>query len=202
VTKRNLALIALAVAIIIETVWLATEKAEPHGFAFYSVTAFDVLFAALLIAGGRLRWLAGVLRIAIGLNFGLAVLDRFGVLGAYGSPAVSWGDWGHFVVYTRQVNAFLPESVAPALALAATVYEIVLSVTLVLGIRTRVFLVAAAILLFLYGTAMTLSFGFASQLAYGVIVLFAGSLLLSTVDSTFLSIDSLLQKRLRTTRVV
>ena len=201
-TKRNLALIALAVAIIIETVWLATEKAEPHGFAFYSVTAFDVLFAALLIAGGRLRWLAGVLRIAIGLNFGLAVLDRFGVLGAYGSPAVSWGDWGHFVVYTRQVNAFLPESVAPALALAATVYEIVLSVTLVLGIRTRVFLVAAAILLFLYGTAMTLSFGFASQLAYGVIVLFAGSLLLSTVDSTFLSIDSLLQKRLRTTRVV
>jgi len=190
VTKRNLALIALAVAIIIETIWLATEKAEPHGFAFYSVTAFDVLFAALLIAGGRLRWLAGVLRIAVGLNFGLAVLDRFGVLGAYGSPAVSWGDWGHFVAYTRQVNALLPESFAPALALAATVYEIVLTVTLVLGIRTRVFLVAAAILLFLYGTAMTVSFGFASQLAYGVIVLFAGSLLLSTVDSTFLSIDS------------
>jgi len=195
--KRILALAALALAIVIETVWLVTEKSEPHGFAFYYVTAFDILFAGLLITGGRLRWLAGVLRIAIGLNFGLAVLDRFGVLGAYGSPAVSWGDWSHFVAYTHQVNSFLPASFAPVLALGATIYEIVLTITLVLGIRTQVFPLAAAILLFLYATAMTLSLGFASQLAYGVIVLLTGSLLLATVDSTFLSIDALLNAKSR-----
>jgi putative oxidoreductase len=98
---------------------------------------------------------------------------------------VSWGVWTNFVVYTSQVNEFLPASLAPALAVAATIYEIVLTMTLLVGIRPRFFLIASSILLLTYGVAMTATFGFASQLAYAVIVLCAGSLALATVDAAF-----------------
>lgn len=46
-------------------------------------------------------------------------------------------------------------------------------------------------LLFLFGTAMTIS-GF-SQFAYGVYLMAAGALALSTVDASLLSMDSLLR---------
>jgi len=86
--KRG-AFTALAIAVVIQSAWLILMTAEHHHVIF-STALFDVLFGALLITGGRFRWLAAVLRIAIGVNFGLAVADRFGLLGAYGSPGVSW----------------------------------------------------------------------------------------------------------------
>jgi hypothetical protein len=93
------------------------------------------------------------------------------------------------------VNAFLPSNLAPTLALAATAYEIVLSVTLILGIANTFFLRAAVVLLFLYGLAMTISLGFTSQLEYAVIVLCAGAWVLTTVDVTFFSLDALAHRR-------
>lgn len=190
-----MALAALGAAVVVESIWLATERTVPHGYVYYSAALFDLLFALLLVSRARWRWLDGSLRILIGLNFGLAVLDRFGVLGPYGSPWVGWGDWMHFVAYTRQVNAFLPASFAPALAVIATAYEIALATALVLGIQTRVFSIAAAVLLFIYASAMTISFGFASQLAYAVIVLLAGSVVLATSDATFLSVDAAMKRQ-------
>jgi uncharacterized membrane protein YphA (DoxX/SURF4 family) len=157
--------------------------------------AFVLMFAVLFFTRERWPWLAALLRIAVGLNFGLAVLDRFGVFGPFGSAGVSWGDWLHFVAYTQQVNAFLPSRLAPILAIAATCYEAVLTVTLVLGISSRFFLKAAALLLLMYGTAMTLSLGFTSQLEYAVIVLCAGAWVLANVDATFFSIDAVSRRR-------
>ncbi len=193
--ERRFAFIALAIAVIVQSVWLVWMTVGVHQHVIVSTALFDVLFVTLLFTGGRFRWLAGVLRIAIGVNFGLAVADRFGLLGAYGSPGVSWGDWTHFVVYTHQVNAFLPASLAPTLAVAATIYEVVLAVALLIGVRPRFFLIASSILLLLYGLAMTATFGFASQLAYAVIVLCAGAWALATGDATFWSVEGVLTRR-------
>ena len=195
--KRTLAFGALAIAVVINGLWFAYDAFLGHRPILYS-GAFVVLFAVLLFTRERWRWLAGFLRIAIGLNFGLAVLDRFGVLGPFGAPGVSWGDWAHFVSYTQQVNAFLPSHLSPALAIAATIYELVLALTLVLGISSRFFLEAAALLLLTYGIAMTLSLGFASQLEYAVIVLCTGAWALTTVDATFFSFDALSRRRTST----
>lgn len=191
--KRNLAWGALATAIVINGLWFGYEIFAGNRPAVYPM-AFVLLFAVLLFTRGRWPWLAGSLRIAIGLNFGLAVLDRFGFFGPFGGAGVSWGDWAHFLAYTRQVNAFLPSGLAPTLAIAATIYEVVLAVTLVVGIRSRFFLNAAAVLLLMYGLAMSLSLGFSSQLDYAVIVLCTGAWVLATVDPTFFSLDALLRR--------
>jgi hypothetical protein len=193
--KRNVALGALAVAVVINALWFVDDEIMAHRPSIYSI-AFVLLFAILLFTQARWRWFGGMLRIAIGLNFGLAVLDRFGAFGPFGAAGVSWGDWAHFVTYTRLVNAFLPSSLAPTLALAATAYEIVLAVTLILGIASTFFLRAAVVLLFLYGLAMTVSLGFTSQLEYAVIVLCAGAWVLTTVDATFFSLDALAHRRI------
>ena len=55
-------------------------------------------------------------RLALGAAFLAAVADRFGLWGAPGQRNVAWGDFGHFVDYTAQVNSFLPAAVAPVLA--------------------------------------------------------------------------------------
>src|SRR5437016_11159934 len=40
-------------------------------------------------------------RFALGASFLSAVADRFGLWGPHGAKNVSWGDFAHFVEYTR-----------------------------------------------------------------------------------------------------
>ena len=44
------------------------------------------------------------LRLALGIAFLAAVADRFGLWGSFGQPNVAWGDFSHFVAYTRKLN--------------------------------------------------------------------------------------------------
>jgi putative oxidoreductase len=109
-----------------------------------------------------------VLRWALALTILSAVADRFGIWGPLGSANVSWGDWPHFVAYTAKVNSFLPGAVAPALAVMATVAEVLLGVALALGVFCRPVAWASAVLLALFAGAMTLSFGIKAPLNYSV----------------------------------
>ncbi len=89
----------------------------------------------------------------------------------------------------------MPHATIPALAVLATIGETTLGLALLLGIRIRAAAMGAAALLFLFATAMTVS-GF-SQFAYGVYLMAAGALALSTVDASLLSVDALLNWRKR-----
>jgi putative oxidoreductase len=111
------------------------------------------------------RW---VLRWALAVTTLSAVADRFGLWGPPGSANVSWGDWPHFVAYTAKVNSFWPGAVVPALAIVATVAEVLLGVALILGVFRRPVAWASAILLALFVGAMTLSFGIKAPLNYSV----------------------------------
>lgn len=114
-------------------------------------------------------------RIALGAAFLSAVADRFGLWGKYGG----WGNFAAFTKYTAQVNSFLPASTIPFLAWAATVAETALGVALIAGLWIRWTAVGAAVLLFLFGTAMAISFGIKSPLDYSVFSASAGALLLA-----------------------
>lgn len=114
-------------------------------------------------------------RIALGAAFLSAVADRFGVWGKYGG----WGSFTNFEQYTAQVNSFMPAFVIPFLAWAATVAELSLGIALILGIWIRWVGKGAAALLFLFGTAMAISFGVKSPLDYSVFSASAGALLLA-----------------------
>ena len=114
-------------------------------------------------------------RIALGAAFLSAVADRFGLWGKYGG----WRNFANFEKYTAQVNSFMPAPMVPFLAWAATVAELAFGIALIFGIWTRWVARGSAVLLFLFGTAMAISFGIKSPLDYSVFSASAGAFLLS-----------------------
>src|SRR6202021_2543414 len=118
-------------------------------------------------------------RISLGAAFLSAVADRFGLWGKYGG----WGNFAKFTQYTAQVNSFMPAFMIPFLAWAATAAELSLGIILIIGIRLRWVAFGAATLLFLFGTAMAISFGVKSPLDYSVFSASAGALLLALHQS-------------------
>jgi uncharacterized membrane protein YphA (DoxX/SURF4 family) len=114
-------------------------------------------------------------RVALGAAFLSAVADRFGLWGKYSG----WGNFATFTQYTAQVNSFMPAFIIPFLAWAATVAELTLGIALIIGIWPRWVAFGAATLLFLFGTAMAISFGPKSPLDYSVFSASAGALLLA-----------------------
>lgn len=140
------------------------------GFQQEGSDATKVRQALLLERGGVLY-----ARIALGIAFLSAVADRFGFWGKYGV----WGNFANFEQYTAQVNSFMPAFIIPFLAWAATAAELSLGIALIAGIWTRWVARGAAALLFLFGTAMAISFGIKSPLDYSVFSASAGALLLS-----------------------
>ena len=130
------------------------------------------------------RWSAVILRLALAAAFASAVADRFGLWGPHGAPAVAWGDWQHFRAYSDQLNWFLPSVLRPAAALLATLAEGTFAVALILGVRLRETAFASAVLLFLFGFAMTLARGPKPPLDYSVFTAAAAALFLAVSPVT------------------
>ncbi len=130
------------------------------------------------------------LRIAIAITFLSAVADRFGLWGAPGQASVAWGNWENFRIYSNSVNSFVPESIGNILAIVATVFEIIVSVLLLIGYKIRFIAVGAGLLLLCFALAMTISFGIKSALDYSVWVDVTACFLLASIPSDAYSINS------------
>jgi uncharacterized membrane protein YphA (DoxX/SURF4 family) len=121
------------------------------------------------------------LRLALGITFLVAIADRFGWLGPYGSKNVSWGDWRHFVQYVAVLNWFVPKDLIPGLAVLETIIEFGLGVALFLGIYQRVVAWASAALLLSFALTMSVALGIVAPLSYSVFTALGGALLLGAV---------------------
>lgn len=119
------------------------------------------------------------LRIALGSAFLSPVADRFGLWGKH----ADWGNFANFTRYVAQVNSFMPAFTIPFLAWASTAAEATLGILLILGIWPRWVALGSALLLFLFGTAMAISFGIKSPLDYSVFSASAGALLLALLQA-------------------
>ncbi|MGB7284536.1 MAG: MauE/DoxX family redox-associated membrane protein [Candidatus Acidiferrum sp.] len=117
-------------------------------------------------------------RLALGAAFLSSVADRFGLWGAPGKPNVDWGDFAHFTRYVGMVNSFMPARSIPVLAWLATIAETTFGISLILGIYKRAMALGSAILLFLFATAMAISFGVKAPLDYSVFGASAAAFLL------------------------
>ncbi len=135
------------------------------------------------VTSERSQWLDRAVifyvRFALGAAFLSAVADRFGLWGKYGG----WGNFGNFIKYTAQVNSFMPASIVPFLAWAATVAEIFFGVALIVGLWPRWVALGSALLLAMFGIAMAISFGIKSPMDYSVFSASAGALLLASCES-------------------
>jgi uncharacterized membrane protein YphA (DoxX/SURF4 family) len=121
------------------------------------------------------------LRVSLGITFLLAIGDRFGLLGPYGSKNVSWGDWTHFVRYVAVLNWFVPKSLISALAVLETSIELALGIALLLGIYQRVVAWSSAALLMSFALTMSIALGIIAPFSYSVFTALSGALLLGAV---------------------
>ncbi|QHV95321.1 DoxX family protein [Spirosoma endbachense] len=115
------------------------------------------------------------LRVAIAATMLSAVADRFGLWG----PDSSWGNWQNFEKYTGEVTSFLPGILSKFSAYAATFFEILLSVMLVSGFKTKLAAIGTGILLLMFALAMSVSLGIKAPFDYSVWVGSAAAFLLA-----------------------
>ncbi|RFZ92417.1 DoxX family protein [Mucilaginibacter conchicola] len=135
------------------------------------------------------------LRAALGIGYVWLVADRIGLLGAYGQPHISWGDWEHFMVLSRDTMSFLPPALVTPLAIIASVAEGVFGIMLLLGLFTRLAAYGSGLLTLAFAISMTISRGFDSPIGYSVFTVSAASFLLACVPTYKWSIDALIAKR-------
>jgi uncharacterized membrane protein YphA (DoxX/SURF4 family) len=134
------------------------------------------------------------LRIAIAASFLSAVADRFGLWGPPGTPGVNWGSWENFMTYSDSVNSFVSPGFSWVLGIVATSLEVILSLLLLIGFKTRLVALGSGILLTAFALAMTISFGVKPSLDYSVWSGAAGCYLLSTVRTFEYSVDQMILK--------
>ncbi len=125
---------------------------------------------------------AWTVRIALAVAFASAVADRFGLWGPPGAAGVAWGNLERFNAYVATLNWFLPASVIPILGWIATITEISLATALIVGWRLRWAALLSAVLLLLFGLAMTIALGPKTPLDYSVFSAASAAFLLFAIQ--------------------
>lgn len=141
-----------------------------------------------------------VARLGLGASFLSAVADRFGVFGPPGAPHVAWGDFAHFVAYTRQLTPLAPTWLVPTLAWGATLAEIGVSVLLLPGLFSRHAALVAGGLLSTFAIAMATSIGIKAPLDYSVFSAAAAAFLVASYGPGAFSVDHALRSHARNER--
>ena len=134
------------------------------------------------------------LRIALGLGFLSAVLDRIGYLGAAGQDNIAWGNWESFQQYTHTLLPFLSKPISDIMGFIATVGEALFGLLLIIGYRTRQSAIGSFLLLLSFAFMMTITLGLKAPLNYSVFSASAGAFVLATLSSYRWSIDNYLDK--------
>jgi uncharacterized membrane protein YphA (DoxX/SURF4 family) len=171
-------LIALVTLLAAQILWMAWQIVTA-GFSFDALwrpLAFTTVFLLVALTRGEVRLINTLGRLTIASAFLLALWNRF-------------GNFSGFIRYAAQVLSFMPATVVPLLAVIATACEVGLCAAMLFGFRTRWASGASGVLLFMFATSMVIS-GL-SQFEWAVYVLAAGAFVLTTVDATLVSIDSI-----------
>lgn len=118
-----------------------------------------------------------------------AVGDRFGVFGGPGAINVAWGNWENFVAYSNQLNAYASPSFGQVLAVAATICEVLFSILLIIGYKTRLAAWGTCLLVLAFALTMTFSAGWRAPLSYSVWTTAAAAGLLAGCSRFAWSVD-------------
>ena len=121
-------------------------------------------------------------RIALATAFASAVADRFGFWGAPGTPGVTWGNVDHYNAYVATLNWFMPASLVGFAGWSATIAEIVLAITLVVGWQLRWSALLSAGLLLVFGLTMVMALGVKAPLSYSVFSAASAAFLLFAIQ--------------------
>lgn len=165
---RLLALMALSVALVAQSGWIAWRLAmDDLVISLWRPLWFTVVF--LLVAATRtgVRSINILGRLTIAGAFLLALWNRF-------------DNFPGFVRYAGRVLSFVPVSSVPFFSVVATTCEVLLCVALFLGVAKRWTLAGAGLLLLTFASSMVVS-GL-SQFSWAVYVLATGAFAIAAAD--------------------
>ena len=131
-----------------------------------------------------------ILRIVLAITMLSAVADRFGIWGAPAPNGVAGGTWENFVTYTQTLNPYANKATAEVLGSIATFLEVVLSLLLLFGFKTRIAALGTALLLFFFGFAMAISVSVKAPFDYSVWTSAAAALLLANIGKSSYAVDN------------
>lgn len=129
------------------------------------------------------------LRLALGIGFILPVMDRFGWLGAPGSPTVGWGSWAIFLDYTNSLMPYLSRPLANIMGIIATAGELIFGILLIIGYKIKPAALGSFLLTLAFALSMLIFANYRAPFNYSVFVVSASSLLLATLPGYKWSID-------------
>lgn len=130
------------------------------------------------------------LRLALGSGFLIPVADRIGLLGRAGQNGVSWGNWENFTGYTNTLLPFLSHQAASVMGLVATIAEILIGTSLIIGYKTRAAAYGGFLLTLIFALCMAVFTGIKAPFTYSVFSVSAGSLLMAFVPVYYWSVDN------------
>ena len=131
-----------------------------------------------------------ILRIVLAITMLSAVADRFGIWGAPGSHQVAWGNWDNFVTYTQTLNPYANRAISEILGGVATFFEVLLSLLLLFGFKTRLAALGTTILMFFFAFVMSVSVSVKAPFDYSVWTSAAAALLLANIGKTSYAVDN------------
>jgi len=134
------------------------------------------------------------LRLALGVAFLSAVMDRLGLWGPPFSRNVAWGNLDRFAAYTATLNPWAPPALIPTIVWIVTLAETGLGAALIIGLWTRRAALASGVLLLLFALGMTVGTGIKSALNASVFSASAAAFALSTWHAHAWSVDALRQR--------
>ncbi|GAA4204790.1 hypothetical protein GCM10022289_23300 [Pedobacter jeongneungensis] len=131
------------------------------------------------------------LRLALGIGFILPVMDRFGWLGAPGSPTVGWGSWSIFVDYTNSLMPYLSRALANVMGIIATAGELIFGILLIIGYKIKLAAIGSFLLTLAFALSMFIFANYRAPFNYSVFVVSASSLVLATLPGYKWSVDGI-----------
>lgn len=174
----------VAAGLIFQAV-MAFQQVVPQAITLV-VGGSIVALAALTVVRAPRRWVrmgGWVAAVLLGLDLLGAVSDRFGLFGGPTDPGVSWGSWTSFFDYTQLLLPGLSRPLVVGMAVIASVVEVVLGVSLIVGRGRRWTGKATAGLLGVYLVSMGVTVGWSEVALYAVPVLVGGALLVSATPA-------------------
>ena len=129
------------------------------------------------------------LRLSLGVGFIVPILDRLSQLGLPGEKNISWGNWENFIDYTSMLMPFLNRPLVNVMGSVATILELIIGITLILGIKTRLAAFGSFGLTLTFAICMATFLGFKAPINYSVFPVCAGSLLLAAIQTHEWSVD-------------
>lgn len=131
------------------------------------------------------------LRGAIAGGFLSAVADRFGL---WSADVSVWGNWANFLDYTQVLLPWAPETLIPVFGFAATAFEIIFALLLIVGFKTELIAKLSGLLLLLFALSMTFSTGIKGAFDYSVFSASAAAFALSLLKKKHYELDLFFDK--------